>query len=349
MADVVEIDVVPKLASGAAAHIEKELGTVNVSAGLDRVEMATSYDEIVEGLSMFSSELVAAAMTVNKEMVHTVPEGVRKLAHVLLGWAALFGSSKAALASKAMSASEGASGGGGVWAAVGKIGASILIKAFINVLIPGSALVITAFQLMFKTIDLGIQAATWAVKQVTDTFMDAFDEIHAYGESLAKYVSKFNPTAAERFHMASEDFNAVIGYILQPALEAVTELIRGMADGLMAVAPLFRGLVKVFATWPVSIFSWIIAKLSSLAAWFGGTQGASFGMASQGATSSSIAGVGEDAIREAFSGSQGTLERIAIATEKTAGITEKEFWWTMNIRPGSFADRILSPRMPSAE
>lgn len=173
---------------------------------------------------------------------------------------------------------------------------------------------------------LGSQLGTIVAQglgNVAQAGMGAFD-------TLTSYVAKWNPGLAERATMAVEDFQASIGYALAPVLEGLIPVMRELADFVATVAkginaltssfgdllPVLTKLALVAAAWAYGgpIGGLAAAGVFGASALFG-QSGASMGMAARTAGTTSITGLGEQTMREAFGGASSPDERTAVASE----------------------------------
>lgn len=66
---------------------------------------------------------------------------------------------------------------------------------------------------------------------------DALVALKGYGDQMAGFVSKYNPAAAERWTRVGDDFTAVLGARMAPALELFTDMFRGVADFVHTALP----------------------------------------------------------------------------------------------------------------
>lgn len=63
------------------------------------------------------------------------------------------------------------------------------------------------------------------------------DALTAFGGSLAKFVGKANPAAVQRFTLAADDLQAVIGRALTPVLEKLTVLVQRLGNAFASLSP----------------------------------------------------------------------------------------------------------------
>ncbi len=334
MANVVDIDVVPKVSKQAVDEVQRQMrpevgASAAPSDGRPQSQGRSSHGTDTK-FDVMKFE-VAKAASVIAGLGAAIKTG--DLSHLMTG----------AKVAEGVGQAEDLSEAEGSWDKVTttmKVAAGIALSIWA----PELAMTLKLSTLLFKGLRLGVEQIEKAVVATKEVFMATFNEIKEYGDSVAGYVSEYNPGAVERFTIAVRDLNAVIGYILEPAMDATTKLVRNLADGLMIVAPILRAFVNVFATWPINTTTWLIAKLAGLAAKLSGNEGASVGMATNQSSTGSAASLSETALRSAFSlGGGGPFERTANATEGIFNLVEE-------ISRVIFTQmtKVPIPRMPGA-
>jgi hypothetical protein len=138
-----------------------------------------------------------------------------------------------------------------------------------------------------------------------------------FGNHLAAFVGKANPAAVQRFQLAVDDLQAVLGRALQPVLERVTQVVRTAADAFASLSPEAQklaagfgvgGVVGGFVTALAAVGPSLLKFLGGVKLVAGGLVGAVAGMAL-----TSPAGAGLVAVFERLAVAFGRLAEILTA------------------------------------
>lgn len=81
------------------------------------------------------------------------------------------------------------------------------------------------------------EAFAGGVARVAAVLLLAERAVTSFGSHLAGFVDKVRPDVVQRWQMAFDDFQGVIGRMLVPVLERVTLLVRRAADALASLSP----------------------------------------------------------------------------------------------------------------
>lgn len=77
---------------------------------------------------------------------------------------------------------------------------------------------------------------------LTKLLLGPLKNVQAIGQSIAPFVALFNPAIVIQFELALRDTMAVMGQMLVPVLQGVTNFVRKFGDALVGLTPVFQPL-----------------------------------------------------------------------------------------------------------